>query len=124
MAKHFGKMQMIVGWTEPVYFFQSEEDEAAGVPKVVAIPARQFSRIAIEDGTPWLEVQQQLETGPGIWFIVVDERGWVMGCESDPDQIVGPPGYDLWQIEHPGGEWDIRRHIWTGEEIIDDNDQA
>jgi len=118
MAKHFGKMQMIEGSTEPFYFLQSLEDEAAGRPKVVAIPARKFWRMAIEDGTPWFEVQKTLETGPGIWFIVVDETGWVMCCESDPDQIVGPAGYDLWQIEHPGGEWDIRRHIWTGEEVV------
>ena len=121
--KHFGKMQMIEWATEPVYMFQTEEQEERGDPKIVAIPSRKYQRLAIEDGTPWFDVQKKLKPGDDIWFIVTDETGWVMGCERDPDQIVGPPGYDLWQIKHPGGEWDIRRHIWNGKAIVDDPDQ-
>ena len=121
--QHFGKMQVIEGMTEPVYMEQTPDQIARGEMKYLAQPAFKYQKLLIADGTPWSEVRPTLDLGPGIWLIVVDEAGWVMACESDAEQIVGPDGYDLWQIEHPTDDpWDIRRHIWTGTEIINDPD--
>jgi hypothetical protein len=119
--RHFGKMRVEEGVTEATYLEQTEDQIARGEMKYLLTPAFNYVRLVMEDGTPWADVRPTVETGPGKWLIVTDERGWVMACESDPEQIVGPPGFDLWQIEHPTDDpWDIRRHIWTGEEIVND----
>ena len=121
--RHFGKMRMEEGVKDAVYLEQTEDQIARGEMKYMVTPSFKYQKLLLEDGTPWAEVRQTLETGPGIWFIVTDERGWVMSVESDPEQIIGPHGYDLWQIEHDTADpWELRRHIWTGEEIVKDPD--
>lgn len=123
MATNFGKMHYEPVTTPAIPFFRTDQQIEDGEPEVIMMPARTFLKQFNAEGVPWWEIAKDLPQGGDTWYIAVDDNGFTMMAERDPSMI-SLHDCDVWQIEHPGPDTAIRGHIWTGEEIVDDDSQS
>jgi hypothetical protein len=114
--KNFGKLHYAEIRTDPIYMFQTQEQEDAGEPKVMMMPPRKFMKQFMDDGSAWWDTAKDLPDEPGIWYIAVNDDGYIMMAEREASMI-SLDNCDVWQIKHSGPDTDIRGHKWTGKKV-------
>ena len=113
MAKNFGKFHSEPVEIPALMMFKANEDD----PDVMLLPPRTFYKAVTADGVAWNDICKKLKPGKDDWFIAVQDDGWILMAERDPTMMI-ISGYDVWQIRHPGPDEEIRRHKWTGKEVV------
>lgn len=108
MVKNFGRMHYIEVTIDAL---PSPLDDS-----VILVPARTFFKQVNAEGIPWWEISRDIPVKKGQWFIAVNENGFIMMAEKDPT-MVSLHDCDIWQIEHPGPDTEIRGHKWTGKKV-------
>ena len=116
MAKKLGQLHNEPLVLEPIYMFQTEEQEKAREPKIMMMPERHFLKPFLGD-QGWYDFSLTLKPDPKRRFIAVRDDGWIMSAERDPTMIT-VTGVDIWQIEHSGEQMDLIGHRWTGKEVV------
>lgn len=110
--KHWGKMDKVPVEIEPITMFQIDED----AEPIVLIPGRTAYLMGRGKKT-WWQMTKDIPLKDGQWFIAVDENGFIMCCERDPNMIM-LFGIDLWQIESDKPRDQIFCQKWTGKEVV------
>lgn len=111
-AKNFGAMEKMPVEIEPIYMFQVDED----AEPIMIVPGR-TAIVMGKDGVTWWDMVKNIRVKDGQWFIAVDDAGYIMCCEPDPNKVF-LFDIDIWQINHPGPREAIFCQRWTGKEVV------
>jgi hypothetical protein len=114
MPRNFGKLRLEPVEIPALKMFKLRDDD----PDVIISPARTYGKPFDAQNDAWTDVCKMVKTGPNIWFIAVQDNGWILMAEQDPTMI-SITGYDIWQIEHKGPDTEIRTRKWDGKNVVD-----